>query len=219
MRIQTIIFGLAVVLFSCGKSEDVNVAPDQPVLKSPLGDATCESLKPTFSWEATDPEEDDLLYTIWLGTSESNLSIVEENLQNPRYIPSSNLLAATVYYWQVEAHDAKSSTKSEIETFSTTGEGESGTIPSRPLIVAPTSNTAAGSISFSWNASTNGVGAITYDLYVKHASEQNYTLLEGGLTSTTYTSDFNAGSLSWYVEAIDSRGQLSQSAIISIVLN
>lgn len=208
-----------VVLFACSKSDDPNMAPNQPVIISPANGSTCESLKPSLSWEATDPEEDELTYTVWVGTAEDNLSIESDNLQQPRYTLSDGLAYANVYYWQVEAHDGSSSTKSEIVSFSTTGEGESGVLPSKPVIIAPKNNTSAGDITFSWNASSEGVGTITYDLFVKHDADTGYSILKSALSETTYTHNFTMGSLSWYVEAKDSRGQISRSAITTISLN
>jgi hypothetical protein len=207
------------VLFGCGKSEDPNLAPDQPAIISPADGATCESLKPSFSWKATDPEEDKLIYTLWLGTSEDNLSIESENLQKPRYTPAEGLDTATKYYWQLEAHDGTSSTKSEIVSFGTTGEGESGVLPSRPVVIAPKNDTTAGDVTFSWNESTGGESDITYDLYVQHGTSTGFTLLGGSISGTSYTGEFSSGSLRWYVEAIDSRGQTSRSEIVIISLD
>lgn len=207
------------VLFGCGKSEDPNLAPNQPAVIYPANGATCESLKPSLSWEATDPEEDDLIYTLWLGTSEDNLSVESDNLLNPRYTPEEDLKTATKFYWQVEARDGTSSTKSEVFSFGTTGEGESGVLPSRPVIMAPQNDTTAGAVTFSWNASTGGQGDITYDLYVQHGASTSFTLLEESLSETSHTDNFSSGSLSWYVEAIDSRGQTSRSEIVIISLD
>lgn len=219
MRTQIIIFSLMVVLMACGKSEDINMPPDQPTLLSPTDGTSCESLKPSFTWEATDPEKDNLTYTIWLGTDKTNLSIEKEDLQNPRYIPSSDLLMATMYHWQIEAHDGTSSTLSEIMSFSTTGEGENGDLPSRPVLIAPINDVSAGNITFSWEASSKGEGSIVYDLYIKHGNDSDFTLLESGLSNTSHSASLTTGTLSWYVQAKDSRGQLAQSAIISLSLN
>ncbi len=219
MRNQLVIYSLMVVLLACSKSEDTNLAPNQPSILSPTNGTTCETLKPSLSWEATDPEEDELTYTLWLGTTEDNLSIESDNLQKPRYSPTVNLDISTKYYWQIEAHDGTSSSKSEIVSFSTTGEGESGVLPSRPVIIAPKNNISAGDIAFNWNAATEGVGTITYDLYVQHGAAADFSLLEEGISGTTHTENFAAGSLSWYVEAKDSRGQVSRSALVSILIN
>ncbi|PWD98272.1 fibronectin type III domain-containing protein [Marinilabilia rubra] len=219
MRTQLIISGLMLVLVGCGKSEDPNLAPNQPTIISPADGATCESLKPSLSWEATDPEKDELIYTLWMGTSEDNLSAASDNLQNPRYTPAEDLNTDTKYYWQIEAHDGTSSTRSEVVSFGTTGEGESGVLPSRPVIIAPKNDTAAGDVTFSWNASVGGEGVITYDLYVQHGTSTSFTPLGASLSETSHTDNFSSGSLSWYVEAIDSRGQTSRSEIVIISLD
>ncbi|WP_430816528.1 hypothetical protein [Carboxylicivirga sp. RSCT41] len=219
MRKHIYIFGIIMVLMGCSKSEDPNMAPDQPVNLLPADGETCESLRPIFSWDASDPEEDVLTYTLWLGTTESDLNIEKENLENSRYSPSNNLSLSTKYYWQVEAHDGTSSTKSEIVSFATMGEGESGVLPSRPILIAPQSDQAAGNLTFSWNASSEGEGSITYDLYAKQGSASAFELLRGDISGTSHTANMNAGMLSWYVEAIDSRGQMSRSAVITISLN
>lgn len=219
MRTQFMIFSIMLVLFACSKSEDPNLAPNQPTIVSPVDGATCETLRPSLSWEASDPENNDLTYNLWMGTSEGNLSIVSENTQHSRYTPNENLKNATKYYWQVEANDGNSSTKSQIASFSTTGEGESGVLPSRPVIIAPKNNMAAGDITFSWQATTEGVGTITYDLFVKHGSDSDFALLQEGISETSFTENLVAGNLSWYVEAIDSRGQTSRSAVVSIIID
>lgn len=219
MRTQLILFSLILVLFACSKSEDTNLAPDQPVILTPADGETCESLRPALTWEASDPEEDELSYTVWMGTDENNLLVVSDGLQNTRFTPAENLLTSTKYFWQVEAHDGSESTKSEIVSFGTKGEGESGVLPSKPLIIAPKNDVGAGDITFTWNASINGVGTITYDLYVKHGAATEFTLLEGGIDGTSHTSNITAGSLSWYAEARDSRGQTSRSSVITISIN
>ncbi|MCG8581242.1 MAG: hypothetical protein MI866_15075 [Bacteroidales bacterium] len=219
MRTQIYIFAIIMVLMGCSKSDDPNMAPDQPVNLLPANGETCESLKPIFSWDASDPEEDVLTYTLWLGTTESDLSIEKDNLENTRYSPSDNLSLSTKYYWQVEVHDGTSSTKSEIVSFGTMGEGESGVLPSRPILIAPQSDQAAGDITFSWNASTEGEGNITYNLYTKQGSASAFELLRGGMSETSYTHNISAGMLNWYVEAKDSRGQMSRSAVVTITLN
>ncbi len=219
MRTQIIILSLMVVLMGCGKSEEVNLPPTQPTLLSPADGTSCESLKPSFTWEASDPEKDEITYTFWLGTSETDLSIAKDGLQNARYIPTNKLLMSTVYYWQVEAHDGTSGTLSEVMSFSTTGEGESGDLPSRPVIVAPTNDVASGNITFSWQASSKGEGSIVYDLYIKHGAASDFSVLEEGTSNTSHTADLAAGTLSWYVAARDSRGQMAQSTTINITLN
>jgi hypothetical protein len=207
------------VLMGCSKSDDPNMAPNQPSNLLPVNGETCESLKPTFSWDATDPEDDELIYTFWLGTSEDKLDIVVDNLKNSSYTPAQKLALSTKYYWQVEASDGISSTKSEIITFGTKGEGESGVMPSRPLIIAPKSNQMAGDITFSWNAATDGIGEITYDLYIRQGTATSFSLLKGALVKTSYTSNIATGNLMWYVEAKDGRGQKSRSETVIITLN
>lgn len=219
MRTQIIIFSIIVVLVGCSKSEDPNLPPNQPTNLLPVNGETCESLKPSFSWDASDPEDDELTHTFWLGTTEDNLYLESDNLQSSHFSLVENLDFATRYYWQVESHDGTSSTKSEIVSFSTTGESETGVLPSKPTIIAPKTNTSAGAITFSWNASSNGVGNISYDLFVKHDTETEYSIIKAGLSETTYTNNFTVGSLNWYVEAKDSRGQISRSSVVSITLN
>ena len=219
MRTQFIIFIMMMVLLACSKSEDVNLAPNQPTIESPVDGATCETLRPSLSWKTTDPENDELTYTLWMGTSENNLSIISDNIQHSGFIPNENLKIETRYYWQVEAHDGNSSTKSNIASFSTTGEGESGVLPSRPVIIAPIDNTVAGDITFNWQGASDGVGSITYGLFVKYGAASDFTLVQNGLSATSYTHNYAAGNLSWYVEAKDSRGQISRSAVVSLTLN
>jgi len=219
MRTQFIIFTMTMVLLACSKSDDPNLAPNEPNIVSPLDGESCLSLKPSLSWEASDPENDELTYTLWIGTSEDKLSIKGDKISNTSYKLNENLKVATKYYWQVEANDGKSGTKSKIASFSTSGEGESGVLPSRPVIIAPIDNTVAGDITFNWQAASDGVGSITYGLFVKYGAASDFTLVQNGLSSTSYTLSYAAGNLSWYVEAKDSRGQISRSAVVSLTIN
>lgn len=217
MRI--LILGLLMALFACSKSEDSNSAPDKPSNLVPAEGTTCTTLKPLFSWESSDMDDDELSYTIWFGTNQDELTIADENITNMSFIPKEDLVIATKYYWQVEAHDSQTSTKSEISSFSTMGEGESGELPSRPIILSPKNDSPAGDVTFSWDASSKGTGSINYDLYVKHGAASDFTLLKSEIIDTSYTSNFPAGNLSWYIEANDEKGQTSRSEVINLILN
>lgn len=218
MKKQWILWSLFALLVSCEKSETPNLAPNKPDNMIPLNHATCKSFRPSLSWNATDPEKDRLTYTVWLGTTEENLTIQKSDLEDPYYTIEEALAPSTKYYWQIEVHDGTSSIKGEVMSFGTEGTGVSGDLPSIPKALTPIKDIAAGNIEFSWEASTKGEGEIVYLLYTKRSGDTDFTLVKGDIATTSYHHEMEAGTWSWYLEAKDSRGQVSQGQIVHITL-
>ncbi len=100
-----------------------NQSPEQPQLESPEAEAEGVSVLPTFSWNCTDPDGDELKYTLWLTDNLSDwrkFETVEES-----YTPESPLEVQTSYWWKVLADDGNgrenSTSESEVRKFVTSG--------------------------------------------------------------------------------------------------
>ncbi len=116
-------------------------------------------------------------------------------------IPGLN--SGTTYYYVIRAIDSTgASTTSNQATVTTTKDTQPPTAPGN-LIVAGTTIT---SVSLSWNASTDNVGVVAYDIYVNGA--KNYTVPPTQLSFTVYSLQ-NAQSYVFIVKARDAAGNVS----------
>ena len=98
----------------------VNHPPDKPTNPNPSDDATGVSRTTDLSWTCSDPDEDNLTYDIYFGSS-TNPPKVSANQTSTTYNPGT-LNYETAYYWKIVAwdeHGAKN--ESNIWRFTTEG--------------------------------------------------------------------------------------------------
>lgn len=104
-------------------SFEVNSNPGIPNTPDPALNATNVSCNPTITWDATDPEGDDLTYDLYLGKT-STPAVVASGLTDASFTVVTTLSATTAYYWKVVAHDPYGgSSESPVWKFTT------GTLP------------------------------------------------------------------------------------------
>jgi hypothetical protein len=88
-------------------SFEVNSNPDAPVLTAPADAATAVSKTVALKWTASDPEDDDLTFDVYVSASADGNpvvpTIVASGVTALTYSPT--LAYATKYYWKVIAHD------------------------------------------------------------------------------------------------------------------
>ena len=117
------------VAFELELADVINVPPATPQLVFPASGATDVSLVVDFTWIATDPNGDDLTYTLDLRNGTTNEIVLIEAITDTTYT-IENLQLATNYFWQVTASDGLnepiSSIISEFTTFSS---------PDNPFII------------------------------------------------------------------------------------
>jgi len=97
-----------------------NNPPDPPNMPWPADGATDESVYAMLRWSCSDPDGDDLMYKVYLGTvpnlSEEDvvaLGITDENLE------LGILEFNTTYYWKITAHDGELTSTSPVWSFTT----------------------------------------------------------------------------------------------------
>ena len=93
-----------------------NSAPTKPSNPSPATNSTDQPVKGTLSWSCSDPDGDDIMYTIYLGTSTSNWQSYASNSNSFIY----SLENDTKYYWKVVAYDGTDETPGDVWNFRTT---------------------------------------------------------------------------------------------------
>lgn len=135
-----------------------NQQPNIPSDPTPSDEQINVSLNQTLSWEGGDPDENnEVTYTIYLGTSSSSLSLEQENRSTNQYQPDTFAEEKT-YYWQITSWDEHGrSNTGPIWQFST------GISNKRPTADAGDSYTGVvgETISFDGTSSNDPDGTIT----------------------------------------------------------
>jgi hypothetical protein len=111
-----------------------NSPPYTPNTPSPINGSTGISQNPTLSWKGGDPDNDTVLYDVYLGiTTTPPLVSMKQNTTS--YVPPT-LAPSTLYYWRIIAWDShNASTKGPLWHFATESES-----PLSVEIVSPMEN-------------------------------------------------------------------------------
>jgi hypothetical protein len=99
----------------------LNRPPVAPTGPSPgIGD-TVTTVTPVLGWSATDPDEDDLIFTIWIGDDSAAVIMEETPAQmlesEAESVQVGTLLPETTYYWKVVALDDESNVEGDLWWF------------------------------------------------------------------------------------------------------
>ena len=117
---------LVTFLTSCGSDGpgapvDTNDAPTVPAIDTtsgaPAHAATGVGLDTDLAWTCSDPDDDDLTYTIKFGTTAQPPIVAQD--QVPRSYTPTGLVNGMTYYWQIMASDGSKSTNSPVWSFTT----------------------------------------------------------------------------------------------------
>jgi|GEM_PF-2526307 len=99
-----------------------NHPPEPPHSPYPPDGITGVATEITLRWECTDPDDDRVFYDVYLGESESLLSLCATSLEEPEYNVVLN--SSTTYYWRVVAFDENGGvSESPVWSFTTVGIG------------------------------------------------------------------------------------------------
>lgn len=114
--------GVSEVVVNLELSDADNLPPTQPELVFPEDGAEEVELEVQFTWEASDPENDDIFYTLKLRNGATS-EMQEFEVEKDTFFTVDNLQLATNYFWQVSAKDEDSdpveSAISEFRTLTT----------------------------------------------------------------------------------------------------
>jgi hypothetical protein len=108
------------VVFEMEVSTFNNKPPSKPELIYPINDSIVESLEVTFAWSSSDPDDDELTYSLELRNDLDSEVELFESLTDTTYIYSTLKLGAK-YFWQVSvSDDINEPVLSAVQTFSVT---------------------------------------------------------------------------------------------------
>ena len=138
------------VAFEMELSDLINVPPSTPELIFPENGAENVLLEVEFSWSATDPNGDELSYTLDIRNGTTNETLLFEVGQDTTYTVS-NLKLATNYFWQVSVTDqVNNPVSSSLSVFKTI------TSPDNPFLLVKKIN--GNNVIFSGNEDFNPDG-------------------------------------------------------------
>ncbi|RFN59963.1 carboxypeptidase-like regulatory domain-containing protein [Marixanthomonas ophiurae] len=105
------------VIFELELSTADNKPPSTPVLLSPGDGVTLQSIEVEFAWDSTDPDDDDLTYSIELRNDIDEEVLMFENITDTTFVYSTLTLGAK-YFWQVTVTDEiNDPVKSPVRSF------------------------------------------------------------------------------------------------------
>jgi len=191
-----------------------NPAPNEPRSPTPSDEDTTDGTSPTLAWEASDPDNDDLTYDVYLGTSSSPPSEASD-ISSKSYEPGS-LEKGTTYYWKVEVTDQDgATTEGPVWSFTTPSGGNDP--PNEPNSPTPSDGerTSGTSPTLEWEVSDPDGDELTYDVYL--GTSESPEKKESDLSSDSY----DPGSLQsgttyyWKVVATDQDGASTEGPVWS----
>ncbi|MGB5244784.1 MAG: carboxypeptidase regulatory-like domain-containing protein [Lutimonas sp.] len=96
-----------------------NRPPDEPKLISPEDNAQDVALTTNLVWGASDPDKDQLTFTLKIRNDKNNDEILKENITDTIF-QLTELTTSTKYFWQVSAYDSiNAPVWSKVRSFST----------------------------------------------------------------------------------------------------
>ncbi len=96
-----------------------NEAPLIPILVSPANASTDQLVDLTLTWSASDPDEDQLTYEVFLFHANQNQAESIASNLNDTTLQLTGLDYGVTYFWQVEVSDGKEQVLGEVWSFST----------------------------------------------------------------------------------------------------
>ena len=173
-----------------------------------------------LTWKCSDPNDDELNYTINFGTQAGNMKILATNLSDPSYVVRG-LEANTRYYWRITAYDEYyESADSELWQF-TTGDLNNQP-PNVPTLPQPEdfASDIEGHAAFSWSGGDPDGDAVTYKVMLATIS----TWIESPATALTeiystnllkydYYGIAKGATYNWQIIAVDSHGAITEGPV------
>lgn len=214
---------LAIVVFSCGGSDEEtgapgsglpiapNEAPSSTQLVYPSANLLCIDNNITFEWTAaTDPENNPISYDLIIAKNSNLTSEIVEQVTVTGVTRTFTLEREVAYYWRVTPKDnfGALGTPSPTYAFYTQGTGVSNYAPFTASLNSPAqgSSITAGSVDLDWTGGDANAGdTLTYDVYL--GETMTPALLQADVTAEMLNTTVNAATTYyWRVDTTDDSG-------------
>jgi len=186
-------------------------APEIPFNPYPNDGSNNVALSVNAKWNCYDVDGDALKYDLYLGTTDSSMSILVRDLLKPEYT-FKNLFAGVNYYWKVLAKDDKGNvSESPMWHFKTS------VPPGVPYAPAPIDNSSDISLNvlLKWKVENPAMSDLSYDLYF--GVENSLELIATGLKESSYMIHGLKGGTryQWKVVVMDDKGNRVEGPVWS----
>ncbi|MEJ4088213.1 hypothetical protein [Galbibacter orientalis] len=89
--------------FFTERDAEVNQVPNQPTIITPANNIVISKSSVSIQWQATDPDNDVILYDMYFGTDPEALPLIIESASQNNYL--ATLQPKTKYYWKIVVKD------------------------------------------------------------------------------------------------------------------
>lgn len=172
-----------------------------------------------FSWNSSDPDNDELKYDFYIGESPENLRLRATDLRSPNFYPSELFEYGKRYYWKVTVKDGYNDpVEGPIWTFKIK---DMNNPPTPPVLVSPINKTLGtnfNNVVLKWQASTDPddtLDKLKYYVYIGTAD--NMMLVQTIQNQTAWEISVNISNLNpittyyWRVGVEDPEGNFAYS--------
>ncbi len=144
-----------------------NRAPDLPSEPFPVNNATNVDLDVTLYWVCSDPDQDEVRYSVYLGMTNPPTTLMDSTLGANYYQPQ-NLTYDQDYFWRVDARDGYgNSRQGTVWAFHTMLEA-----PETPVLEAPLNDTTvARPVTFVWHSAER---ALQYQFQISGVNDAGF---------------------------------------------
>ncbi len=187
-----------------------NGAPSTPSVSYPSNGSVEIEVVPTLTWSSVDPEGDNLIYDIYLGTSESP-QLIKSSHETNTYTPDAPLDESTTYFWKIVAKDTDGNqTTGPVWQFTTTGAGTGANQPpNKPTAPYPETLSADRPLNqiIEWEGSDPNGDELSYEVYF--GTSDSPPLVEIDYSGNTYNHGTLASNTTYYwrIVAFDPDGE------------
>ncbi len=170
---------------------EITEDPNPFNLLSPADDAVLDTTTPALDWEtATDPNGDDITYTLWIDDDPAfgSLLVEKTGLDPSNYtVLAGDGLSAGIYYWRVQAVDSKgnSTWANQLDWNFMIN------LPPAPdgfSLLSPSDGSTLGNLTpaLDWEDAEDPGDTVTYTLYMDDDPGFGSSITKSGLASSNY---------------------------------
>ncbi len=206
-------------------SPDVNPQNQPPTIpNTPFPDNYAKGINNTITlnWQCSDPENEEITYSVYFGKNINDLKIATNTVQNSFSL--SKLESNTTYYWQISAYDEHyAMSTSDIWQFTTKSSAiinQPPNIPSSPFPADKSKGIDEQHISFGWEGDDPDGDSVIYKFYLATFS----SLIDNASTELTHIQSVSSPNLElwgfakdstyqWQIISQDSKGDIVEGPV------
>lgn len=219
LKFSFMMFAVVLGLSGCSEKNSLleslftNNPPRLMDFQLPLNNSIGQSTNQTLSWRCNDPEGDGLIYDVYFGTDQTQMTKVSSGLTT-NYLNKEDLSNNTTYYWRIIASDSKNATtEGPVWQFKTKLNNYPPSVPFNPSPESDITNPQPTTVILSWSCSDPESDTLTYDVYF---GESTYLSKRTTNQTTQYYTPFTISTNKtyyWKIVARDSKNATTEGPV------